>query len=150
MAGALRRRDDDVAPVGKHGYLPPLSSGKNFWMVSEHHAAERRRGFFQVSRFWACTGSCGAIHGSGKKCRKAVVEVVAVGEHNERGFSISGSTTSRRRKIHRQRLPDPACARRRRHAGRVRQRAVSWQIAAAVLFQFHRPALAARMVRQWR
>ena len=65
--------DDDVAPVGKQRMFAAFVFREKFLNGREHHAAAtRRRGVFS-----SCPGSApapasaGAIHGSGRTCRKA-------------------------------------------------------------------------------
>ena len=114
--------DDDVAPVESSGWRSPLSSGMNFWIVVKTTPPEATCSLSRrSSRLSACTGGWRSRSWQrGEGAEELVVEVVAVGEHDERGVRHlrAAGRACRRRRPWRGSCRCPACARRRRRGGR--------------------------------
>ena len=115
MTTMLRRSESS-------GYLSPFSSGKNFWIVVKTTPPEATvRASAQVGAVSACTGFCRSSSWQrGERAEELVVEVVAVGEDDERRVLHRRvqDDACRRRRPSSGSCRSPACARRRRRAGR--------------------------------
>ena len=118
MTTMLRRSESS-------GNRSPFSSGTNFWIVVKTTPPERDRRAARADRRGrsACTGVWRSRSvAAGEGAEELVVEVVAVGQHDERRVLHRRveDELARRRKPSSGSCRSPACARRRRRAGRPR------------------------------
>ena len=119
--------DDDVAPVREHRVAVALLLGEELLDGGEDDAARRRPQSFarRSARSAACTGGWRSSSlAARERAEELVVEVVAVGEHDERRVLHRRvqDRRARRRTPSSGSCPSPACARPRRRAGRRARR----------------------------